>query len=60
MIVLVAVKSHHSSWFKVAVSAADSAGIVPHRYRRLGPNSDETRETLHRRLKKCWKNHNKT
>ena len=43
------------SWFKVAVLAADSAGTVPRRSRRCGPDSDETRETLHRGLKKCWK-----
>ena len=53
-------RHHRHPWFKVAVSAADLAGTVSHRYRRRGLDSGETRETLHRGLKKCWNNHNKT
>ena len=41
--------------FKVAISAADSVGTVSHRYGRRGPDSSETRETLHRGLKNVEK-----
>jgi len=41
-----------SPWFTVAVSAADSAGTETDRSRRLGSVSDDTRKTLHRKLKK--------
>jgi len=41
-----------TSWFKVAVSAADSAGTVPHRLLRYDPDSGETHEMLHREIKK--------
>jgi len=40
------------SWFKVAVSAADSAGTETDRSRRLGSDSSNTRKMLHRKLKK--------
>ena len=46
-------------WFKLAVSAADLASTVPNRYQSRGPDSGKTHKTLHRWLKKCWKNHNK-
>ena len=49
-----------NAWFKVAVSAADSEGTVPHRSRRRGTDSGDTSKTLHRELKKFWKNHNKS
>ena len=39
-------------WFKVAVSAADSAGIETDRSRQLGSDSDDTHKMLHRILKK--------
>jgi len=45
----------YSAWFKVAISAVDLTGTVPHRSRRCGPESGEPRETLHWGLKKCWK-----
>ena len=40
------------AWFKVSVSAADSAGTETDRSRRLGSDSDDTRKTLHRTPKK--------
>jgi len=39
------------TWFKVAVSAADSADTERDRARRLGSVSGDTRKTLHRELK---------
>jgi len=39
-------------WFKVAVSAVDSKGTVPHRSQRRGTDSGDTHKTLHRELKK--------
>ena len=47
-------------WFTVAVSAADSAGTETGRSRRLGLVSGDTRKALHRKLKKIWKNHDKS
>ena len=47
-------------WFPVAVSAADSAGTETDRSRRLGLVSGDARKTLHRKLKKFWKNHDKS
>ena len=41
-----------SAWFKVLVLAAHLAGTVPHRSRRRGPDSGETRKTLYRELKR--------
>ena len=41
-----------SAWFTVAVSAADSTGSETDRFRRLRSVSDDTRKTLHRKLKK--------
>jgi len=35
------------AWFKVSVSAADSAGTETDRSRRLGSDSNDTRKTLH-------------
>jgi len=32
------------AWFKVAVSAADSAGTIPHRSRRNGTDSSDMRK----------------
>jgi len=46
-------------WFKVAFSAADSAGIETHRSRCFGSVSSDTRKILHRKLNKFWKNHDK-
>ena len=43
---------HVQAWFKVSVSAADSAGTETDRSRRLGSDSDDTRKTLHRMSKK--------
>ena len=40
------------AWFKVSVSAADSAGTETDRSRRFGSDSDDTRKTLHRTPKK--------
>jgi len=40
------------AWFKVSVSAADSAGTETDRSWRLGSDSDDTRKTLHRTPKK--------
>ena len=40
------------AWFKVAVSAADSAGTETDRSRRLRSVSGDTRKTLYRKLKK--------
>jgi len=40
------------SWFKVSVSAADSAGNETDPSRRLGSDSDDTRKTLYRTPKK--------
>jgi len=48
------------AWFKVSVSAADSAGTETDRSRRFGSDSDDTRKTLHRTPKKLWKNHDKS
>ena len=48
------------AWFTVAVSAADSAGTETDRSRRLGSVSGDTRKTLQRKLKKFWKNHDKS
>jgi len=39
---------------------ADSAGIETNRSRRLGSDLGDTRKTLYRKLKKFWKNHNKS
>jgi len=47
-------------WFKISVSAADSAGTERDRSRRLGSDSDDTCKTLHRTAKKLWKNHDKS
>jgi len=46
------ISQYCKSWFKVAISTGDSAGTVPHQLRRRGPDSVETREKLHRGLKK--------
>jgi len=50
----------NTTWFTVAVLAADSAGTETDRSRRLGSVSDDPRKTLHRMLKKFWKNHDKS
>ena len=41
-----------NTWFKVAATAADSAGIEPDRSRRLESDSDDAHKTLHGKLKK--------
>ena len=55
--------SQLSPWFKVSVSAADSAGTETDRSRRLGLDSDDTRKTLHKTPKnyeKIMTNHKKS
>ena len=49
-----------TAWFKVSVSAANSAGTETNRSRRLRSDSDDTHKTLHRTPKKLWKNHDKS
>ena len=44
-------KEYLSSWFTVAVSAADSAGTETDRSQCLGLVSGDTHKTLHRKLK---------
>jgi len=53
-------KGLDNTWFKVAVSAVNSAGTKTDRCWRLGSVSGDTRKTLHKELKEFWKNHDKS
>jgi len=48
------------AWFTVTVSAVDSVGTETDWSQRLGSISDDTRKTLHEKLKKFWKIHDKS